>query len=210
MDKYDKIASRYDWLDSVYFSERGANPRQAVMEMLPAGRARVLDLCCGTLPNTLAAARARPELEIVGVDRSEGMLRAAGRRLAALGLENVRLLRADAADTGLPAESFDCVILGLVLHENSESFNAALLGEARRLLTPAGSLIVLEWERERTLLRRMKFAPLYLAERLNSGGFKTFYRADKSAYLASHGFEVERAVCCNYSVALRAYKTAKP
>ncbi len=77
MDKYDKIARNYDLLDFAYFSEKGRNPRAAVMEMLPAGRARVLDLCCGTLSNTLDIALARPELEITGIDRSEGMLRAA-------------------------------------------------------------------------------------------------------------------------------------
>ncbi len=207
MDIYDKIAKRFDWLDSAYFAEKGRNPRDAVREMLPSGRARVLDLCCGTLSNTLEIACARPELEITGVDRSEGMLRAAERKIAACGVKNVRLLRADAADTRLPDGSFDCAVIGLVLHECSPALRGALLREARRLLAPGGSLIVLEWEREKTLRRRIKFAPLYLGEILNSGDFKQFYESDKSALLASHGFISERTEHCNYTVVLRLTKT---
>ena len=210
MDKYDKISSLYDWLDSVYFSERGKNPRQVVMEMLPVGRARVLDLCCGTLQNTFAAAQERPELEIIGIDRSVEMLRAADMKLAVTGVKNVRLLCADGTNTRLPDGAFDCIVLGLVLHENSEDFNSALLGEARRLLRTGGSVIVIEWERQRGIRRRIKFAPLYLGERLSSGGFKAFYRADKGAYLDAHGFNTQRVEHCNYSVVLQASKSVNP
>ena len=208
MDRYDKIAKRFDWLDSVYFAEKGRNPRTAVMEMLPAGRARVLDLCCGTLSNTLDIAQARPELEITGIDRSEGMLRAAERKVLSRGAKNVRLLCADAANTRLPGGSFDCVVIGLVLHECSPGQRGALLGEARRLLVPGGSLIVLEWERAKTLRQRVKFAPLYLGEILSSGDFKQFYESDKSVLLASHGFITERTERCNYTVVIRLVKIA--
>lgn len=207
MDRYDRIADLYDWLDSALFAEKGRNPRQAVMEMLPAGRARVLDLCCGTLSNTLGIARSRPELEITGIDRSEGMLRAAERKAAALGVKNVRLLCADAADTRLPGGGFDCAVIGLVLHECAPELRGALLREARRLLASGGSLIVLEWERPKTLRRRVKFAPLYLGEVLGSRDFRRFYESDKSAFFTRHGFCVERTEHCNYTVALRLTKT---
>ncbi len=206
MDRYDKIARSYDWLDSAYFAEKGRNPRAAVMDMLPAGRARVLDMCCGTLSNTLEIASARPELEITGVDRSEGMLRAAERKVRSRGARNVRLLCADAADTRLPDGGFDCAVLGLVLHECSPALRAALLREARRLLAPGGSLIVLEWERQKSLRRRIKFAPLYLGEILNSGDFRQFYESDKGGVLASHGFIAERTEHCNYTVVIRLAK----
>ena len=208
MDRYDKIAKRFDWLDSAYFAEKGRNPRTTVMEMLPAGRARVLDLCCGTLSNTLDIAQARPELEITGIDRSEGMLRAAERKVTSRGVKNVRLLCADAANTRLPGGSFDCAVIGLVLHECSPQLRGALLGEARRLLVPGGSLIVLEWERPKSLRQRIKFAPLYLGEILSSGDFKQFYESDKSGLLASHGFITERTEYCNYTVVIRLTKTA--
>lgn len=208
MDRYDKIAKRFDWLDSAYFAEKGRNPRAAVMDMLPAGRARVLDLCCGTLSNTIGIAQARPELEITGIDRSEGMLRAAERKASSRGVKNVRLLCADAANTRLPGGSFDCAVLGLVLHECSPGQRAALLGEARRLLVPGGSLIILEWERSKSLRRRVKFAPLYLGELLSSGDFKQFYESDKSALLTSHGFFTERTEHCNYTVVIRLTKTS--
>lgn len=208
MGRYDKIAKRFDWLDSAYFAENGRNPRAAVMEMLPAGRARVLDLCCGTLSNTLDIAQARPELEITGVDRSKGMLRAAERKVLSRGVKNIRLLCADAANTRLPDGAFDCAVIGLVLHECSPTLRGALLGEARRLLAPGGSLIVLEWEREKSLWRRVKFAPLYLGEILSSGDFKQFYESDKSTLLASHGFITERTEHCNYTVVIRLTKTS--
>ena len=176
------------------------------MEMLPSGPVRVLDMCCGTLSNTLTIARARPELEILGIDRSKGMLHAAERKLSENGIKNVRLLCTDATNTGLPGGTFDCVVIGLVMHENSAAFNAALLREAGRLLVSGGSLIVLEWERAKTLRQRIKFVPLYFSEILSSRDFKEFYKADKSAYFVSHGFLTERIEHCNYTVVLKLTK----
>ncbi|MCM1149865.1 MAG: hypothetical protein NC319_07270 [Butyricicoccus sp.] len=56
--------------------------------------------------------------------------------------------------------------------------------------------------------RRIKFAPLYLGEVLNSGDFKQFYESDKSALLASCGFISERTEHCNYTVVLKLTKTS--
>lgn len=202
MNRYDDIARRYDLLDRYYFSAPGRNPREALTSLLPPGPRRVLDLCCGTLANGLPAAAARPDLSIVGLDQSEGMLRIAAEKAAALGLANVSLRRGDGTATGEPDGVFDHVILGLVLHECTPGLRDALLREARRLLKPDGTLLVLEWERPRSLRRRLRFAPLYWGERLSSRDFLPFYRTEKAAWFRAHGFTAVRIVRCNYTVVL--------
>jgi ubiquinone/menaquinone biosynthesis C-methylase UbiE len=59
---------------------------------------------------------------------------------------NVKLIKADAASTGLASRMADCCLLAFILHEVKRP--AALIGEACRLLKPGGRLVVLEWKAE--------------------------------------------------------------
>jgi ubiquinone/menaquinone biosynthesis C-methylase UbiE len=98
---------------------------------LPA-TGRLLDLGCG--PGAVAArmkAR-RPGLEIIGLDRDEGVLTSARAR--------VPVLRADAAWLPFPSESFDGVHARLVLRHLPDP--DAALAEARRVLRRGGRVIV--------------------------------------------------------------------
>ena len=206
MDHYSSIARAYDFLDKRYFSEPGKNPRQTILNMIPDGKIRILDLCCGTLSNSIAIARHRPAGQVVGLDLSRGMLREAERKLSEQRLTNVDLRWADAAKTGLEGQSFDCVIIGLVLHELSPQSAEAVLREAHRLLRDAGRLIVLEWEPPQKLSQRVKFFPLYLGELLNCKTFRQFYTADKERLFRNYGFLVEQQEHCNYTVVLNMKK----
>jgi len=100
-----------------------------------------LDVCelgCGTayFSAWLAKLGARP----VGVDVTPAQLETARRMMAETGID-FTLVEADAADTGLPAESFD-----LVVSEYGASIwvdPARWIPEAARLLRPGGRLVFL-------------------------------------------------------------------
>lgn len=149
---YQGISKFYGLLDTVYFKDNDRNPRRAMLEHIPRGGARVLELCAGTGVNLALVAQHRPQARVVGIDLSGAMLDVARAKLRTDGLDGrVELTATDATKTGFGGGSFDAVILSLVLHEISHDLAARMLAEARRLLAPDGQLIVIEWEAPRNL-----------------------------------------------------------
>lgn len=200
MNFYSIISKAYDLLDVIYFSEGGKNPRKVINDMICGEDKKVLDLCCGTLSNTIPIAKAKARCEILGIDLSKEMLKVARKKIEKVKADNVSLKCADATDTKLKSQSFDYVVIGLVLHECSEKLMAGMVLEARRLLKDDGKLIILEWERPKSIKQLIKFAPLHLGEIINNRLFNRFYYADKKEIFESYGFDLKEVRHCNYSI----------
>ena len=103
----------------------------------------VVDLACGTGNAALVAAHTGARVTAVDVTPE---LVAIGRRKAdRLGLNTVTWLTADAADTGLPAESFDAAVsnMGIIFVDP-----APQVAEIARLLKPGGVLGFSSWVRD--------------------------------------------------------------
>lgn len=183
----------------LWFSDEGNNPRDVIGDIVPNRDCKILDMCCGTMSNGMAIAKKNPKCRIYGIDRSEGMLREAKRKIKKSRLDNVKVKVADATATGLKNKCFDYVVVGLVLHECPPELKAEILKEAGRLLKDDGKLIVLEWEEQETFWRKIKYAPLYAFEAILTKSFKDFYRCDKKAFFLKHGFVMNKMVHCNYS-----------
>jgi Methylase involved in ubiquinone/menaquinone biosynthesis len=164
MNLYTFLSIGYDLLDKIWLSEKGRNPRDVIEELIPNEKCKVLDLCCGTFTNGLFIAKKNPKNLVVGLDRSEPMLREGRRKIDKAGISNVELMCLDATKTGIEEESFDYAIIGLVLHECNPELWKSILAETRRILKPNGRIIILEWERPDNLKQRIKFAPLYITE----------------------------------------------
>lgn len=140
---------------------------------------------------------------MIGLDRSEAMLNEARRKVKEAELKNVELLCQDATRTGFKNESFDYIIIGLVLHECDEILWNRILSEAHRLLKNDGKLIILEWEKQSAIGRKIKFAPIYALEVLgNLKFFKEMYYSDKSSFFGKYRFELIEKYECNYTVVL--------
>lgn len=202
MNLYSILSKAYDLLDITYFKETGKNPREVIMNMIPNREITILDLCCGTLSNTITIAKEKPDVKVVGVDLSKDMLRVAKKKLCRHQIRNVYLKCADATKTKMKKQSFDYIIIGLVLHESSPQLIKGVLQEAHRLLKEDGNLIVLEWEPPKKLYQIVKFFPLYVGERLNCKTFHQFYTTDKETYFRKYGFQVEQKEYCNYTIVL--------
>ena len=200
MNLYTIVSAVYDILVRIWLSDGSADPRIAVEKLIPDKKSRVLDMCCGTMSNGLLIAEKNHMNTVVGLDRSKSMLREAQRKIRQRHLDNVKLICRDASDTGLRNDHFDHIIIGLVLHECSEQLRSDILNEAKRLLRPDGTLIVIEWEREENIFRKLKFAPVYILEILNNPRFfKDFYDCDKTKFFEKHGFIVRENIRCNYT-----------
>ena len=195
---YKKISKVYDTLDRMYFTSGGRNPREVIGEMIPNGKVKVLDMCCGTFANGLVVAKNRPEAKVVGLDRSKPMLRKAKKKVEDNGLKNVKLVCRDATDTGIRSGAFEYVIIGLVLHECNPELWKAILSEVKRLLKDDGKLIILDWDIQESVRGKVKFSPLYVCECLATPKyFKEYYYCDKRIFFADYGFELERMERCD-------------
>lgn len=199
MNLYTFMSLEYDLLDVIWFGEKGINPRDVIQEIIPNEDCRILDMCCGTLSNGLAIAKEKSKCKVYGIDRSGEMLREAKRKIKKSGYNNIKVKTADATASGLREKCFDYIVIGLVLHECSPELRNGILNEAYRLLKDDGKLIVLEWEKENNIYRKIKYAPLYALEVLNCKSFKDFYNCDKAELFAKNGFYMERKISCNYS-----------
>jgi SAM-dependent methyltransferase len=135
-DPYDRLASAYDVLSAGYDHERWLAALVALLKDCGLAGRDVLDVGCGT------GASALPLLadgfRVTGVDRSEGMLEIARRRLG----EDVELVRADMR--GLPRlGAFDvvaCLDDGLNHLLSGADLQAALESMARNL-APGGLVV---------------------------------------------------------------------
>jgi SAM-dependent methyltransferase len=171
-------------------------------ELNVLGEVDGLDVCelgCGTayFSAWLAKLGARP----VGVDVTPAQLETARRMMAETGIE-FPLIEADAAETGLPAASFDLVV---------SEYGASIwvdpyrwIPEAARLLRPAGRLVFLrnstlvilcsdDDEPAKESLQRPQFG-LHRIEWPDDGVEFHLAHGDWIDLLCANGFEIERLV----------------
>ncbi len=140
---FDRIAPRYDLLNAVLsLGVDRSWRRRAVRAALARSPRRVLDVATGTADLAIALASAGSEAEVVGVDFSENMLKVGRAKAARRGLP-VRLESGDGMALPYEDASFDSVTIAFGLR-NFADIDAGLR-EFRRVLTPGGRLVVLEF-----------------------------------------------------------------
>ena len=130
-----------DWDETRALDLPSAAIEAALLDALPRPIGRFLDIGTGT--GRLLELAAPFVDSALGVDASRDMLALARGRLAERGLAGrcgVRL--ADMYRLPLPDDSFDAVVLQMVLHYADDP--AAALAEAARVVTPGGTLVVVD------------------------------------------------------------------
>lgn len=139
---FDAIAPRYDLCNRVISLGLDVGWRRRTVQALglPAG-ARVLDLACGT--GDLCRELHRAGLVPIGVDRSAGMLAAAGTRGApGNGAAPAPLVRGDALSLSLRPGAVDGLVCGFALR-NFASL-PPVFAECARVVRPGGMVAFLE------------------------------------------------------------------
>ena len=141
---FDMIAPRYDLLNrlmSFGVDQRWRNKTVDALE-LKSG-ARVLDLATGTADLALKVLQRHPDVKVVGVDPSEGMLEVGRRKVAAKGLTRVCELKVgDAQQLPFEDKSIDglCMAFGI----RNVPDRARALREMARVVKPDGRIAILE------------------------------------------------------------------
>lgn len=143
---FDAIAPRYDLLNTVLSGGLDRYwRRRAIQSLQLTGVETVLDVCTGTGDVALAAARARRGARrVVGVDFAGAMLSRAVEKVRAAGVgRRVHLVRGDATQIPLPAESVDGAAIAFGIRNVAQPELACR--EIRRALRPGGRLAILEF-----------------------------------------------------------------
>ncbi|MBM4068733.1 MAG: class I SAM-dependent methyltransferase [Planctomycetes bacterium] len=134
---YDRQAPGYDQRWRSYL----AGTLDAVLDGLDLrGDERVLDIACGTGELERFLFNRWPDLRVVGVDLSRGMLRQAAAKAS---MSRADWLVAGSAALPLPDCAFDWAICANSFHYFREPERA--LGEMRRVLRFNGTLILVDW-----------------------------------------------------------------
>jgi ubiquinone/menaquinone biosynthesis C-methylase UbiE len=138
---WDLAAVDYESLWQIQLAEA----QDALLELAsPSAGERVLDIACGTGLVSFGAARAvGPNGHVLGIDLSDRMINAAGRRARDLKISNCIFSRMDAETLALPDASIDVALcaLGLMYMPDPEQ----ALREMYRVLRPGGRVSLAVW-----------------------------------------------------------------
>jgi ubiquinone/menaquinone biosynthesis C-methylase UbiE len=147
---YGQASPLYDWMAWWCFLPLGGEHRcrrefVRWLDLHPGQQ--VLSLCCGTGSMERHIVDAVPEVDIVAIDLGPGQIARARRKV-----RSTRLVFrvGDAAATGLPARTFDRVLITLALHEMPADLRRRVLGEAARVCQADGRVVAIEHGRPPT------------------------------------------------------------
>lgn len=126
-----------------------------LLSLLPP-ELEVADLGCGT--GEVLAMLAPVVRRVVGIDREQAMLEAAAERCA--GVDNVTLRQGGLEDLPLGDREVDAALLMLVLHHVADPARA--LREARRVVRPGGTVVVLDMQAHERVDYRHTMGHLHL------------------------------------------------
>ena len=139
LKEYTALATTYDRRWSAYL-DASLSMTLKVIADLPA--TRVLDIACGTglLLKSLAERDDRPAL--VGIDRVPAMLDAAKEKIG----QQATLLEGEAENLPFDDAGIDLITSTNALHYFPDA--TAALQEMRRVISPAGNLVITDWCRD--------------------------------------------------------------
>ncbi|MEP7109206.1 MAG: bifunctional demethylmenaquinone methyltransferase/2-methoxy-6-polyprenyl-1,4-benzoquinol methylase UbiE [Ferruginibacter sp.] len=151
-DMFDNIAGRYDFLNR--FLSLGIDirwRRKAIRQLKNINPKKILDVATGTADVAIMTANILQPEKISGIDISDGMLNIGRKKIENLGLETlIELLNGDSEAINFDDNSFDAVTVAFGVR-NFQHLEEGL-SEIKRVLRPAGKLVVLEFSKPRSAI----------------------------------------------------------
>lgn len=145
-EMFDNISGKYDLLNHVLSVNIDKIwRRRTINKLKPYSPKKILDVATGTGDFALAASRLK-DVQITGIDISEGMLNVGRKKIVKRKLEeSITFLKADSENLPFEKNSFDAAIVGFGVR-NFENLKKGL-AEINRVLQPGGVFFVLEFSK---------------------------------------------------------------
>lgn len=191
---YKMISKIYDLIDVIYFRNTQKSPRKVTLDRINEND-RVLDVCTGTATNAIEIA-SKKGTRVFGIDLSSNMLKVGREKIKKKNMLNVKLYQMDATKLKFKDNSFDKILISLVLHEVNDEIAGEILKEAKRVLKPNGEIIITEWEPSKQFSKRLLFAPIHFME---PKSYREFIKKDLDEYFGKYGLSINKTVHCDYS-----------
>lgn len=176
-------AGRIDGIMSATYLFNTARISQVIQ-----GCNKVLDLGCGPATQLTQIAQINPQIEFIGVDMSENMLKNARDYCDQLGVSNISFIRDDISILNtIPDNSVDAVISTLALHHlPSERLLKNCFRQIKRVLREEGALFLVDLSRLKSLYSVLYFA--YLNKKYQPAIFTLDYERSLRAAFSSEEF----------------------
>jgi len=142
---FDRISSRYDFINRILSFGIDMQWRKKLVHCLSEyAPNRILDVATGTGDLAILSAQQMPNLHIMGMDLSEGMLHLGREKVVEKKLDDrIKMLHGDSEHIPFDECYFDAVTVAFGIR-NFENLSAGLL-EMHRVLKPTGHLLILEF-----------------------------------------------------------------
>lgn len=143
---FDRIASRYDFLNHVLSFGYDIHWRQKAVSMIPDTPGQIiLDCACGTADLALTIRKNRPSASLIaGIDMAGEMLRIAGEKiLRKHASQHIKLVCADGMMLPVQENVCDAALIAFGIRNIIQP--ETCLNEMRRALKPGGRIIILEF-----------------------------------------------------------------
>ena len=177
---YDSYAGFYDFIFGRVF--KSGRERAPILLKLFRG-AKILEVGVGTGLSLPHCAR---HVEFTGIDLSQKMLERGQRRVEALGLRNVDLIKMDATNLQFPENSFDRVLAAYFISTVPDPVKVVC--EMKRVCRPGGYLLFLNhFHSDNGVMRLLEKAASPLFYRI---GFRT--DLDLWDLMETTGLEIDR------------------
>ncbi len=164
MAKY-VMANLYDMLLYPFLKDIRKKTARIIIQLNPKS---VIDICCGT-GNQLEYLK-NTNIRLTGIDISPAMLKAA---------KHIDCREQDAKNIQFPDKSFDLVMIQLALHEKSFDDQKKIIGEAYRILSDQGHLLIVDYEiseKTKPSSRYIITAIEFLAGKKHFRNFKEYHK----------------------------------
>ncbi len=144
---FDNIASSYDFNNKILSLGIDKLWRKKLVTTIKKENPRfVLDVATGTADVAISLVQNIPDLKVVGIDISAGMLKKGEEKLQILKLNNqIELRQEDSENLSFESNGFDAVTVAFGVR-NFENLSKGLQ-EIYRVLKPGGMILVLEFSK---------------------------------------------------------------
>ena len=202
---YKNKSKIYGLLDRIYFKNKCNSPRYILANKIENSDYKILEIAVGTAENCIILARNKPKLNIIGIDMSEQMLNIAKNNIKNENISNIELLKMNGLNMSFIKETFDYIIISLLLHEIPEEISDKILSGCRKILKNNGKIYILEWEYPKKIIQKIVFLTIKLFEPKE---FKLFMEKDLNKYFNKNGFQIRDVEYGDYSKVIELVKCA--